>query len=229
LTGGIVHDFNNSLQSIVAALELVRKLIAAGRGKETERFIANAIGAAQRAAALNDRLLSFSSSRPAEPRPISLNEVVAGIEDMVRRSLPHSIVLALDVATDLWECHCDVEEAEVAVLNLILHARDALSNGGVITIHTHNADTAGEAAVHAADVPPGEYACLVVTCTRTGLEPGVTAGSSGQSIAESSGSESARRLTIATRFAHRNAGEAKIHGEIGGRSSVVVYLPRYRG
>lgn len=227
LTGGIVHDLNNSLQSIVAALELVRKLIAAGRGSETERFIANAIGSAHRAAALNDRLLSFSSRRSTQPEAISLNEVIAGMEDIVRRSLPHSIKLVVDLAKDLWESYCDAEQAEVAVLNLILHARDAVPNGGMITIHTYNTDMSSDAAEYATNLPPGKYVCLSIAHVPSDITAAAMQEVSRQRNAESRGLESERRFTLAAEFARRNAGAAEMDSEIGGGTSVVVYLPRY--
>jgi len=225
LTAGIVHDFNNSLQSIVAALELVRRLIAAGRSSETERFIANAIGSAHQAAALNDRLLSFSLRQPTQPAPISINKVIVDMEDIVRRSLPHSIKLGLELATDLWESHCDVEQAEIAVLNLILHARDAMPNGGMITIRTYNIDGAGDAALHPGDLSPGEYVCIVITQPRADLHPGDRKDA--LRIPESSEAASQPRLAMVGRFARRHGGDATIHSHAG-RSAVTLYLPRYR-
>lgn len=227
LTEGIVHDLNNSLQSIVAALELVRKLVAAGRGDETERFIENAIGSARRAAALNVRLLSFSSRRPTQPGPISLNEVMLGMEDLVRRSLPRSIKLVLELSKDLWESYCDVEHAEVVVLNLIIHARDAIPNGGMITIRTYNTDTTLHADEHAANVPPGEYVCLLIAHVPSDINSPALKKFSVQPPAESNGLKGEGRFTLAAEFAHRHSGDAKIAGEVGGDRSVALYLPRY--
>ncbi len=227
LTEGIVHDLNNSLQSIVAALELVRKLIAAGRGNETERFIANAIGSARRAAALNVRLLSFSTRRPTQPGPISINEVLVGMEDLVRRSLPRSIKFVLELSKDLWQSCCDVEHAEVAVLNLIIQARDAIPNGGTITIRTYNSSTIVHATERAENVPPGEYVCLLIAHVPSDVNSPALKKFSGQPFAESNVVKGEGRFTLAAEFAHRHSGGAKIAGEIGGGRSVVLYLPRY--
>ena len=216
LTPGIVHDFNNSLQSIVAALELVRKLIAAGRGDEAERFIANAIGTSQRAAALNGRLLRFTNSEPLGPRPMSMNELVLDLEDLLRRTLPASIRLTLELLPDLWDIRCDVEQAQVALLNLILETRDAIPNGGSITIRTCNI-------VHPAGVAPGEYVSLVIT-------HGASASDRARGVAPSStpgnGPENAH-LLIAGRFARENAGEVRVDPGNTDGGSVAMHLPRY--
>ena len=227
LTEGLVHDLNNSLQSIVAALELVRKLIAAGRGNETERFIVNAIGAARGAAALNNSVLNFSSRRPTQPGPVSMNEVMVGMENIVRRSLPRSINLVLELSKDLWESYCDVEQAEVAVLNLIIHARDAIPNGGIITIRTYNTDTSSLATGHAANVPPGEYACLLIEHIPSAINSSAMKKSPAPPPAEIGSLKRKGRFMLAAQFAHRNSGDAQIAANIGGGSSVVIYLPRH--
>ncbi|HYH41200.1 MAG TPA: PAS domain-containing protein [Burkholderiales bacterium] len=215
LTRGIVHDFNNSLQNIVAALELVRKLVSAGRGAEAERFIANAIAAAQRAASVNERLLGFAGQR-SDARPTSLNELIAGMDDMARRALPPSLKLVVEPAANLWASHFDVGEAQGAVLNLVIHARDVIPDGGIITIKTCNSDDASRVAAHAACVPPGEYACLVITHAGAGV----------RSQAQDNAPQSAR-LTLAAQFARAHGGDAKLHVDAAGEGTVVVWLPRY--
>jgi len=139
LSGGIAHDLNNALQNIVASLELVRTLNRAGRSGETERFIATAVNAARGAAGLNQRVVSFSRRQPYTPRLVSMNELILGMEDLMRRSLPRSIQLELKLSADAWQTFCDANQAESALLNLILNARDAMPDEGTLTIETSNA------------------------------------------------------------------------------------------
>jgi PAS domain S-box-containing protein len=226
LTRGIVHDFNNSLQNIVAALELVRKLISAGRGAEAERFIANAIGSAQRAATLNERLLGFADDKQSEARPMSFNELMTDMEDMMRRALPPAVKLVLELEPNLWHGHCDVGDAQAVALNLVIHARDIIPDGGTITIKTCNSEGPGNVTENGPSMPPGDYACVAITHAREPLQ--MHAQDTGDRMQRGDASQSAS-LTMAAQFARKYGGDANfcIDGENG--ATVSVCLPRYPG
>jgi signal transduction histidine kinase len=212
----------------MAALELVRKLIEAGRGAETGRFIASALASAHGAAALNHRLVQFSRRQPLEPKPLAINELITGMEELLRRSLPNSIRLDLDLAADLWEARCDAGEAETALLNLALNARDAMPDGGVLKIQTGNVD-ANKNKVYPAVMAPGQYVYVTVTDSGTGMTPEVTRHAFDAFFTTKTTKMAiGLGLTMVRRFARENGGDAEIESESGRGTLVTFYLPRYR-
>jgi signal transduction histidine kinase len=228
LTRGIVHDSNNSLQSIVASLELIRKLIAAGRSAETERFIASAMAAAQRASTLNQNLLGLVRRQPPDPKPLLFNELISGMADMLRRSLGHSIKLELALAADLWETCCDRSQAENMVVNLVLNARDAMPGGGTITIQTSNEDGAGEGIDQRASLNPGQYVCIAVADSGAGMSQEVIERAFDASFTTKHASQNmGLGLTMVRRFARQNEGDATIFSEVGRGTTVRLHLPRH--
>jgi signal transduction histidine kinase len=245
LSGAIAHDFNNSLQNVVASLELARKLISAGRTGETDRFITMAIDAARTAAALNQRVLGLSRRRPLAPKVLRLNELITGMEDLLRRALPRSIKLEVTLPPDLWQTFCDGNEAETALLNLTLNARDAITGDGLIAIEATNVpreplETASLAKMAQREMTEDQvtqnevarlaYVCVAVTDSGTGM---------GRDVAERAfdaffttkapGQGLGLGLTMVDKFARRSGGRATINSEIGGGTCVAFYLPRQDG
>jgi PAS domain S-box-containing protein len=129
LTGGIAHDFNNLLTGIVGALAILQRRVAAGRTEGLERYTGAAITSAQRAAALTQRLLAFARRQPLDPKPVDANRLVAGMEDLLRRTLGPAIGLEMVLAGGLWPTLCDPNQLESAILNLAINARDAMPGG----------------------------------------------------------------------------------------------------
>ncbi len=168
----MAHDFNNLLAGISGALELMQTRIGQGRLTEVDRYMAAAQGATRRAAALTHRLLAFSRRQTLDPRPTDVNQLVAGMEELIRRSVGPAIEIAVDGAPDLWTVLVDPPQLENALLNLCLNARDAMPEGGRIAIATANLRL-DEAAARAQDLPPGDslppgdYLSLGVTDTGT--------------------------------------------------------------
>ena len=138
LTGGIAHDFNNLLTGIIGSLDIVRRRIAAGRPAEISRFMDAASTSAQKAGALTHRLLAFARRQPLDIRPNNINRLVDGMEDLLRRTLGEHIELECSLAAELWTALTDANQLESAVLNLALNARDAMPDGGRLTIETTN-------------------------------------------------------------------------------------------
>ena len=134
LTGGIAHDFNNLLQGISGSLDMVQRRIAQGRTGEIDRLISGAMTSANRAAALTHRLLAFSRRQPLDPKPVRPNPLITSMEDLLRRTMGEAIQLDLILAGGLWLTRCDPNQLESAVLNLVINARDAMPDGGRLTI-----------------------------------------------------------------------------------------------
>jgi signal transduction histidine kinase len=174
LTGGLAHDFNNLLAGISGSLELIQTRIGQGRLGEVDRYVDAAQGAARRAAALTHRLLAFSRRQTLDPRPTDVNHLVAGMEELIRRTVGPAIAIATDGPTDLWTVLVDPPQLENALLNLCLNARDAMPEGGRIAIEASN-HRLDDAAAREHDLPPGEYLCLRVTDTGGGMTPAVIA------------------------------------------------------
>ncbi|HEX8375102.1 MAG TPA: PAS domain S-box protein, partial [Geminicoccaceae bacterium] len=176
LTGGIAHDFNNLLTGIVGALAILQRRVDAGRTEGLERYTGAAITSAQRAAALTQRLLAFARRQPLDPKPVEANRLVAGMEDLLRRTLGPSIDLEVVLAGGLWPALCDPNQLESALLNLAINARDAMPEGGRLTVETANAHLdEAYARAQGGEVKPGQYVAICVTDTGAGMAPEVAA------------------------------------------------------
>ena len=138
LTGGIAHDFNNLLTGITGSLDLIRRRIAGGKVDEVGRFLDAASTSAQRAAALTHRLLAFSRQQSLDARPVEINALVTGMEELLHRALGERIRLRTVLAADLWPGLCDHNQLESAILNLAINGRDAMPDGGELKLTTVN-------------------------------------------------------------------------------------------
>jgi signal transduction histidine kinase len=155
LTGGLAHDFNNLLTGIAGSLELLQTRLAQGRLNTLERYITAAQGAVRRAATLTHRLLAFARRQPLDPKPSDVNRLVAGMEDMVRRTVGAEIEIEFVAAGGLWSSLIDPGQLENALLDLTINARDAMPDGGKLTIETANR-WLDQRAAYERDVPPGQ-------------------------------------------------------------------------
>lgn len=230
LTGGIAHDFNNLLQGIVGSIGVARALAGAGRAGEIGRYLDIANRSTQRAAALTHRLLAFSRRQPLNPRPLDVNALIAGTEDLLRRTLGEHIDLELVLAGGLWPIRCDSNQLENALLSLVINARDAMPDGGKLTVETSNAYLDHAYAATHVDVLPGQYVCAAVSDTGTGMsartlerafDPFFTTKPIGQGAGLG--------LSMIYGFARQSEGHAQICSELGRGTSVRIYIPRHRG
>ncbi|PIK71472.1 hybrid sensor histidine kinase/response regulator, partial [Methylobacterium frigidaeris] len=229
LTGGIAHDFNNLLAGISGSLELMQTRIGQGRLKDVDRYMAAAQGAARRAAALTHRLLAFSRRQTLAPRPTDVNHLVAGMEELIRRTVGPAIEIAVEGAPDLWTVLVDPPQLENALLNLCLNARDAMPEGGRIAIETANLRL-DAAAARAHDIPPGDYLSLCVTDTGTGMAPEVIARVfepffTTKPIGQGTG----LGLSMIYGFTQQSGGQVRIASEVGRGTRVCITLPRHHG
>ncbi len=230
LTGGIAHDFNNLLQGIVGSLDLLQKRIEQGRIAEIGRYATGAMASAKRAAALTHRLLAFSRRQPLDPKPVPVNTLVASMEDLLRRTMGERIEIELVLAGGLWLTLCDQNQLESALLNLAINARDAMPDGGRLTIETGNAHLDLAYAAQEQDVRPGQYVCLSVTDSGTGMSPDVVKRAFDPFFTtKPTGQGTGLGLSMIYGFARQSEGYAKIYSEPGQGTTVKLYLPRHRG
>jgi PAS domain S-box-containing protein len=227
LTGGIAHDFNNLLQGIIGSLDLLQRRVSQGRTEELGRFIAGAKASSHRAAALTHRLLAFSRRQPLDPRPTDVNQRVASMEDLLRRTLGEHIQLELDLTPAPWTIRCDPNQLENAVLNLVINARDAMPGGGRLRIETANADIEPSTS---GDLTPGAYVRLSVTDTGTGMSPEVISRAFEPFFTtKPQGQGTGLGLSMIYGFARQSEGSARIESEPGRGTTVSLYLPRVEG
>src|SRR5580704_10585677 len=169
LTGGIAHDFNNLLTGIIGSLDIIRRRMDANRLEDIPRFIDAASTSALRAAALTHRLLAFARRQSLHTRPNDINRLVASMEDLLHRTLGEQIELQSTLAADLWTAFADANQLESALLNLAINARDAMPDGGRLTIETANARLDAADTLLAEDVEPGDYVVISVSDTGIGM------------------------------------------------------------
>ena len=229
LTGGLAHDFNNLLAGISGSLELMRVRISQQRFSELDRYMNAAHVAATRAAALTHRLLAFSRRQTLDPKPTSINRLVRGMEEMIRRTVGPSIKVAVIGAADLWLALVDPPQLENALLNLSINSRDAMPEGGLLTIETSN-QTFDQAAAEEHDLIAGQYLRLCVTDTGIGMAPQIIERVfepffTTKPIGEGTG----LGLSMIYGFAHQTGGQVRITSEVGEGTSVCIYLPRHDG
>jgi signal transduction histidine kinase len=155
LTGGVAHDFNNLLQVIIGNLDTLNRSIPT-ESPRLKRAAANALNGAQRAASLTQRLLAFSRRQPLDPKPLNANTLVTGLSELVHRTLGETVAIETVLAAGLWQLEADASELEAAILNLAVNARDAMPEGGRLTIETANTYIDETYAATYAEVAPGQ-------------------------------------------------------------------------
>jgi len=227
LTGGIAHDFNNLLTGIIGSLDIVRRRMATDRLDEIPRFMDAATATAQRAGALTHRLLAFARRQSLDIRPNDINRLVANMEDLLHRTLGEHIELECSLAPDLWTASTDANQLESAVLNLAINARDAMPNGGRLTIETTNVHLDAAYALRQDDVDPGDYVVIGVSDTGFGMPADVVARAidpffTTKPIGEGTG----LGLSMVYGFAKQTRGHLRIYSEIEHGTTVKLYLPR---
>ncbi|MFC5438347.1 PAS domain-containing protein [Rhodanobacter umsongensis] len=229
LTGGIAHDFNNLLTGVIIGLELMQARLTQGRRDEAERCAGMAMQSAQRAAALTHRLLAFSRRQPLEPRAVCVNELIRSMKELIGRTIGPSIQLDMCECAGLWTTHCDLNQLENTLLNLVINARDAMPDGGRLTIAACNREVGAETlAQHGAG--PGEYVCLTVSDDGVGMTPETAARVfepfyTTKPIGRGTG----LGLSMVYGFARQSGGYVQLDSQLGVGTDVSVYLPRYHG
>jgi PAS domain S-box-containing protein len=227
LTGGLAHDFNNMLAGISGSLELMQLRIAQGRAGEVERYVTTAQGAVRRAATLTHRLLAFSRRQTLDPKPTNVNRLLDGLEDLLRRTVGPGVEFEMVGASGLWPTLVDPNQLENAVLNLCINARDAMPNGGKLTVETANR-WMDERAARKQDLPVGQYVSVCVTDTGTGMTPEVIARAFEPFFTTKPlGDGTGLGLSMIYGFARQSGGQVRIYSEVGQGTTMCIYLPRH--
>jgi PAS domain S-box-containing protein len=229
LTGGLAHDFNNLLAGISGSLELMGTRIAQGRLPDVERYLVAAQGATKRAAALTHRLLAFSRRQTLDPQPTNIGNLISGMEDLIRRTVGPAIAVESVAGGGVWSVSVDPHQLENALLNLCINARDAMPDGGKITIETANR-WLDERAARTRDLPPGQYVSLCVSDNGTGMAPEVVEKAFDPFFTTKPiGMGTGLGLSMIYGFARQSGGQVRIYSELGQGTMVCIYLPRHLG
>ena len=229
LTGGLAHDFNNLLTGITGSLELLQTRMMQGRVKDLDRYINAAQGAAKRAAALTHRLLAFSRRQTLDPKPTETNRLVAGMEELVRRTVGPSIEIEVVGAAGVWPILVDQNQLENALLNLCINARDAMPGGGRLTIETGNKWLDVRAA-RERELPPGQYVSLSVSDSGAGMTPEVIRRAFDPFFTTKPiGQGTGLGLSMIYGFVRQSGGQVRIYSEPGQGAMVCLYFPRHLG
>ena len=237
LTGGIAHDFNNLLAGISGSLELIERRLAEGRTAGLDRFITGAQSSARRASALTQRLLAFSRRQTLDPKPIDANRLIHGIEELIRRTIGPQITLEVVGAGGLWTTRVDPAQLESALLNLAINARDAMPEGGRITIETANKWLDARAAPER-DRSPGQYISICVTDTGTGIPRDVIERVFDPFFTTKPiGKGTGLGLSMVHGFVRQSGGQVRVYSETGDcatrgttqGTTMCLYLPRHLG
>ena len=229
LTGGLAHDFNNMLAVIVSSVELARRHMAKADG-DPYRFLDAAQKGAERAATLTHRLLAFSRQQPLSPRPIDPNRMVGGMAELLHRTLGETVQLETVLGAGLWRAQADPAQLENAILNLAVNARDAMPEGGKLTIETNNAYLDDEYAARHVGVPAGQYVLIAISDTGSGIAPQIVDKIFDPFFTTKPvGKGTGLGLSQVYGFVRQSGGHIKVYSEPGSGTTVKIYLPRHFG
>jgi PAS domain S-box-containing protein len=229
LTGGIAHDFNNLLAGVSGNLELLGLRMGQGKTTGLERYVVNAQEAVRRAASLTQRLLAFSRRQTLDPKPTDANRLIAGMEDLIRRTVGPAIGLEVVGSAGLWAVCADQSQLENALLNLCINARDAMPEGGRITIETAN-KWMDDRAARDRDLTPGQYVSICVTDTGTGMTPDVISQAFDPFFTTKPlGQGTGLGLSMIHGFVRQSGGQVRIYSELGIGTTMCLYFPRFTG
>jgi signal transduction histidine kinase/CheY-like chemotaxis protein len=227
LTGGIAHDFNNLLTAVIGNLQLIQRNASKDGG--IAKFAGRALQAADRGATLVSQLLAFGRRQMLAPERMSIDDAIADVWTLIYRAAGESIQVEIETDPQLWPCHVDKAQFQSAILNLVINARDAMPNGGVVTIVAKN-QIIGSAGARALDIPPGEYVRTAVSDTGTGMSAEVVAQAFDPFFTTKEvGKGSGLGLSQVYGFARQSGGTAVIESTPGNGTTVAVILPRAVG
>lgn len=229
LTGGIAHDFNNNLAVVVSGLNLIQRRLDRGQTAGLDMLISGAKEGAQRAATLTQRLLAFARRQPLSPEAIDGNRMIAGMNELLARTLGEAIEVETVLSAGLWKTWADAGQLENTLLNLAVNARDAMPDGGRLTIETGNAHV-DEAYAGVHDITPGQYVLVAVTDTGTGMSDDVLRRAFDPFFTTKEvGKGTGLGLSQVFGFVRQTDGHVKIYSELGVGTTLKIYLPRYYG
>jgi signal transduction histidine kinase/DNA-binding response OmpR family regulator len=230
LTGGVAHDFNNLLTVVIGNIGSLQRNLGEHASPRAQRWLDSAMHGARRAASLTQHLLAFSRRQPLDPKPTDLNELLTSLSEILVRTLGERIQVRTVPGAGLWHAEVDQNQLEAAILNLAVNARDAMPNGGRLTIETANAHIDESYAASASEVTPGQYVVVAVSDTGNGMsqdvlerafEPFFTTKPTGQGTGLG--------LSQVYGFVKQSGGHVRLYSEKGQGTTVKIYLPRTLG
>jgi PAS domain S-box-containing protein len=226
LTGGVAHDFNNLLQIVTGNIDIIRRNLPDDAAR-LRRAADNAARGADRAAVLTQRLLAFARRQPLAPKPADPTQLLSGMSELLRRTLGEAIEVETALADGLWSVEIDPHQLENAILNLAINARDAMPDGGKLTIEASNAFLDEAYAAANAAVSPGEYVSICVSDTGTGMDrETVDKAVEPFFTTKEVGKGTGLGLSMVYGFVKQSGGHLKIYSEVGEGTTVKIYLPR---
>ncbi len=228
LSGGIAHDFNNMLAIVIGSLDMARRRLVGGEDPRVVRYLDNAAEGARRAAVLTGRLLAFARRQQLSPEPLDPNRLVQGMTELLRRALGEQVEIRTELAEGLWPVHADAAELENALLNLAVNARDAMPEGGQLTIETSNLPAGDPAAP--ASLPAGDYVAIRVGDSGVGMSPEVMARAFEPFFTTKEvGKGTGLGLSQVYGFVRQSGGEVAFASAPGEGTEVTILLPRWTG
>lgn len=230
LTSGIAHDFNNMLAIVIGSLDVARRRLSGAENPTVLQCINNAAEGAERASVLTARLLAFSRQQPLDPKVLDMNKLVSGMSQLLRRTIGEPVEIETVLAGGLWRAFADPAQVESTVLNLAVNARDAMPDGGKLTIETANAYLDEAYAADHPEVTAGQYAMISVTDTGIGMSAEVIERAFDPFYTtKGPGKGTGLGLSQVFGFVRQSGGHVKIYSEVDHGTTVKVYLPRYEG
>jgi PAS domain S-box-containing protein len=230
LSGGIAHDFNNLLMIVIGNLETGQRHAHESKNPNMQRALNHAMRGAQRAASLTQRLLAFSRRQALNPKPLDINKFLVGSADFLGRSLGEAVEIETVGAAGLWAVEVDANQLEVALLNLAINARDAMPNGGKLTLEAGNAILDREYCQSNPEVTAGQYVVIGVSDTGSGMSKDVLARAFEPFFTTKElGHGTGLGLSQVYGFVKQSGGHLKIYSEVDQGTTVKIYLPRYFG
>ncbi|MGN6549392.1 MAG: response regulator [Pararhizobium sp.] len=227
LTGGVAHDFNNLLTIIVGNLEALERRSGEALDARAREAVSTAMRGAQRAATLTRRLLAFSRRQPLDPKQIEVNTLVAGLSDLLDRALTEQIEVDTVLCPEPWWTQVDPNQLETAILNLAVNARDAMTEGGRLTIETENVVLDAAYCRRNPEARAGEYVCISVSDTGLGMDRDVIERAFDPFFTTKDiGQGTGLGLSQVYGFVRQTGGHIKIYSEPGRGTTVRIYLPR---
>ncbi len=231
LTGGIAHDFNNMLTIIMGNLDTAQRRMAKSTDVTAlQQPIANALQGAKSAANLTQRLLAFSRQQALQPKPTNLNNLVSDVSDMVTRLVGENVKVETVLAAGLWQTYADANQLENALINLVVNARDAMPDGGKLTIETANSALDDNYVARFGDLKAGQYVMLSITDQGGGIPPDKL-----EKVFEpffttkGPGKGTGLGLAMIYGFVRQSGGHVRIYSEVNQGTTVKLYLPRLAG
>ena len=229
LTGGVAHDFNNLLQIVTGNLELLQRDLPEDQAR-LRRAADNAMAGAERAALLTQRLLAFSRRQPLAPERIDPNRLVSGMSDLLNRTLGETIEVETIQSARIWPIEIDVNQMENALLSLAVNARDAMPDGGKLTIEVANTHIDEDYAAQEAEVSPGQYVLISVSDTGQGMDEDVLSHAIEPFFTTKEvGRGTGLGLSMVYGFIKQSGGHIRVYSERGHGTTVKIYLPRFYG